>query len=57
MHSGGGHAVAVGADEMMPWIEEPIVVAVPFVDDCECLSCLSDMKGIYPCLLEDDDER
>jgi hypothetical protein len=21
---------------------------------CECLSCLSDMKGIYPCLLEDD---
>ncbi|NML88723.1 hypothetical protein HHL26_06535 [Sphingobium sp. TB-6] len=21
---------------------------------CDCLSCASDMKGIYPCLLEDD---
>lgn len=43
-----------------PW--EPLRIAVmvqpepvkPFVDRCECLSCASDMKGIYPCLLEDE---
>lgn len=34
-------------------IEEPLV-RQPVAPDCDCLACASDMAGIYPCLIEDE---
>lgn len=33
--------------------DTPGAAPVPNAPPCECLSCASDMKGIYPCLLEE----
>lgn len=39
-------------DNMRPHFDPPAPAAIG--DECECLSCLSDMKGIYPCLPDDE---